>query len=94
VQLHSRAHAADDDKAKEQKKVRDVANKTLQTLYKAQPKAKTAIEQAAGYAVFSNKGVKILLAGSGKGEGLGVNNKTQKETFLKMIELQAGSEWA
>jgi lipid-binding SYLF domain-containing protein len=84
------AHAGDDDKVKEQKKVRGVANKTLQKLYKAQPKAKTAIEQAAGYAVFSNKGVKILLAGSGKGQGLAVNNKTQKETFMKMIELQAG----
>lgn len=84
------AHAADDDKVKEQKKVRDVAHKTLHKLYKAQPQAKTAIEQAAGYAVFSNTGIKILLAGSGKGKGLAVNNKTKKETFMKMIELQAG----
>src|SRR3954452_6608926 len=82
--------AADDDKAKEQKQVRDVANKTLQQLYKAQPKAKTAIAHAAGYAVFSNMGVKILLAGSGKGKGIAVNNKTKKEIFMKMIELQAG----
>jgi lipid-binding SYLF domain-containing protein len=84
------AQAAGDNKVKEQKKVRDVANKTLHKLYEAQPKAKTAINQAAGYAVFSNRGVKILLAGSGKGKGLAVNNKTQKETFMKMIELQAG----
>jgi lipid-binding SYLF domain-containing protein len=62
----------------------------LHKLYEAQPKAKTAIDQAAGYAVFSNRGVKILLAGSGKGKGLAVNNKTRKETFMKMIELQAG----
>jgi lipid-binding SYLF domain-containing protein len=75
---------------KEQKQVRDVAHKTLHKLYKAQPQAKTAIEQAAGYAVFSNTGIKILLAGSGKGKGLAVNNKTKKETFMKMIELQAG----
>jgi hypothetical protein len=33
------AHAAD-DKIKEQKKIRDVANKTLHRLYKAQPAAK------------------------------------------------------
>jgi lipid-binding SYLF domain-containing protein len=83
-------HAVDDNKVKEQKKVRDVANKTLQRLYKAQPTAKAAVEHAAGYAVFSNTGVKILLAGSGKGKGLAVNNQTKKETFMKMIELQAG----
>ena len=84
------AHGADDKKAKEQQKVRDVANKTLQQLYKAQPQAKAGVENAAGYAVFSNTGVKILLAGSGKGKGIAVNNKTRKETFMKMLELQAG----
>jgi lipid-binding SYLF domain-containing protein len=39
---------------------------------------------------FNNMGVKILFAGSGKGKGLAVNNKTKKETFMKMLELQAG----
>jgi lipid-binding SYLF domain-containing protein len=84
------AHAADDKKVKEQKQVRGVAEKTLQQLYKAQPKAKVAIENAAGYAVFNNMGVKIFLAGSGKGKGIAVDNKTKKEAFMKMIELQAG----
>jgi lipid-binding SYLF domain-containing protein len=35
-------------------------------------------------------GVKILFAGSGTGKGIAVNNKTKKDTFMKMIELQAG----
>lgn len=83
------AHAAD-DKGKEQKKVRDVANKILHRLYKAQPAARVAVEHGAGYAVFSNTGIKILVAGSGKGKGLAVNNQTKKETFMKMLELQAG----
>jgi len=83
------AHAAD-DKEKKQKKVRDVASKTLHRLYKAQPAAKAAVEHGAGYAVFSNTGIKILVAGSGKGKGLAVNNQTKKETFMKMLELQAG----
>jgi lipid-binding SYLF domain-containing protein len=84
------AHAADDKKAKEQKEVRKVAQKTLQQLYKAEPAATAAVERAAGYAVFNNMGVKILFAGSGKGKGIAVDNKTKKETFMKMIELQAG----
>lgn len=81
---------ASDDKAKEQKEVQSVANKTLQQLYKDQPAAKAAVQHAAGYAVFNNMGVKILLAGSGKGKGLAVNNKTKKATYMKMIEVQAG----
>jgi lipid-binding SYLF domain-containing protein len=84
------AHAAEDKKAKEQKDVRKVAHKILQQLYKAQPPAKAAVENAAGYAVFNNMGVKILFAGSGKGKGIAVDNKTKKETFMKMLELQAG----
>jgi len=85
------AHPEDKDKIiKQQKQVRDNAHKTLQQLYKAEPTAKAAVKHAAGYAVFNNMGVKILLAGSGTGKGIAVNNKTKKETFMKMIELQAG----
>ena len=87
------AHSDDDkakEKAKEQSEVRKTAQETLQRLYKAQPSAQAAVEHAAGYAVFNNFGVKILLAGSGKGEGIAVDNQTKKEIFMKMVELQAG----
>ncbi len=82
--------AQDTKKEKQQKDVRDNAHKTLQQLYKAEPHAKEAVKHAAGYAVFSNTGVKIFVAGSGTGKGIAVNDKTKKETFMKMIELQAG----
>jgi len=84
------AHAADDKKAEEQKEIRKMAQNTLQRLYKAEPKAKGAVQRAAGYAVFSNTGLKILMLGSGKGEGIAVNNKSKTETFMKVLELQAG----
>ncbi len=75
---------------KKQKDIRDMAQSTLQRLYKAEPKAKSVVAGAAGYAVFSNMGVKILVAGSGNGKGIAVNSKTKQETFMKMIEVQAG----
>ena len=86
------AFAADDEKEKEEDRteIRQMVQDTLTRLYKAQPAAKTAVEKGYGYAVFSNTGVKILLGGSGKGKGLAVNNKTKQETFMKMLELQAG----
>jgi len=75
---------------KERQEIRKTAKDILARLYKAQPNAKAAVEKAAGYAVFSNFGMKILVAGSGTGKGLAVDNKTKKETFMKMVELQAG----
>ena len=87
------AHADDDkaqEKAKEQGEIRANTQKILERLYKAQPAAKAAVANGAGYAVFSNTGVKILFAGSGKGAGEAINNQTKKEIFMKMVELQAG----
>lgn len=75
---------------KKRQAVRKMSKDTLARLYKAQPNAKSLVEGAAGYAVFSNTGVKILISGSGKGQGVAVNRKTGKETFMKMFELQAG----
>jgi lipid-binding SYLF domain-containing protein len=82
------SHAA--TKAEKQEDVRETTQKTLERLYKAQPQAKDAIARAAGYAVFSNFGMKILIAGGGSGSGIAVNNKTKQETFMKMVEVQAG----
>ena len=75
---------------KERQEIRTTAKDILARLYKAQPSAKAAVEKAAGHAVFSNFGMKILVAGSGTGKGVAVDNKTKKETFMKMVELQAG----
>jgi len=75
---------------KERQEIRKTAKDILARLYKAQPSAKAAIEKAAGHAVFSNFGMKIFVAGSGTGKGVAVDNKTKKETFMKMVELQAG----
>jgi lipid-binding SYLF domain-containing protein len=47
------------------------------------------VENAAGHAVFSNFGMKILVAGGGTGRGLAVNRAGQ-EIFMRMAEVQAG----
>jgi lipid-binding SYLF domain-containing protein len=77
-------------KAQKQAEIRKTVNETLNRLYKMQPSSKGAIEKAAGYAVFSNFGMKIFVAGSGSGKGIAVQNATKKETFMKMLEVQAG----
>ena len=77
-------------KDEERADVRKAAQEALAAVYKVQPSARKAVESAAGYAAFSNFGMKILLAGSGTGKGVAVNNKTRATTYMKMAELQAG----
>ena len=77
-------------KEQQRQDIRKMSNDTLSRLYKVQPNSRSAIKDDAGYAVFSNFGTKIFLAGGGSGQGIVVNNATKKETFMKMIEIQAG----
>jgi len=78
-----------DNRAKEQAEVKKAGQDALNALYKAQPSARKAVESAAGYAAFSNFGMKILIAGGGSGRGIAVG-PGGAETFMKMAEIQAG----
>jgi lipid-binding SYLF domain-containing protein len=82
------AFAATKDESRAE--VRKAGQDALAALYKVQPSARKAVEGAAGYAAFSNFGMKILLAGGGSGSGIAVNNKTKATTYMKMVEVQAG----
>jgi lipid-binding SYLF domain-containing protein len=84
------ALAKEASKQEKQAEVRKTAQETLNRLYKLQPGARAAVQNAAGYAVFSNFGMKIFFAGGGTGSGLAVNNQAKTETFMKMVEVQAG----
>ena len=77
-------------KAEKQAALRTKADQTLARLYKARPSAQAAIKRAAGYAVFNSSGVKILIAGGGKGQGIAVDNSSKKVVYMKMREIQAG----
>ena len=77
-------------KEEQQAEVRKAAESALAAVYKAAPGARQAVAKSAGYAAFSNFGMKILLAGSGTGKGVAYNNKTKAMTYMKMAEVQAG----
>jgi len=67
-----------------------MSQQTLERLYKAQPAARSVVQKAAGYAVFSAMGTKILLVGGGMGSGVAVDNRSGKPVYMKMAEAQAG----
>ncbi len=53
-------------------------------------KRKSLVEKSAGYATFSNFGMKIFIAGGGTGSGLVINKSSSKPIFMNMAEVQAG----
>jgi lipid-binding SYLF domain-containing protein len=73
-----------------QDSVRTMTEETLTQLYQKEPAAEDAVADAAGYAVFSDFGVKIMIMGGAGGSGMAVNNATKQETFMKMAEFQPG----
>jgi lipid-binding SYLF domain-containing protein len=70
--------------------VRTMTAQSLAQLYQKEPAAKGAVANAAGYAVFSDFGFKVLFMGGAGGKGMAVNNATKQETFMKMAEFQPG----
>ncbi len=70
--------------------LRAMAEQTLDQLYQKEPAAKDAVDNAAGYAVFSDFGFKVLFMGGAHGKGMAVNNTTKQEIFMKMLEFQPG----
>ncbi len=80
---------AANDKAKKQAEVRKAAQTALAKFYKANPNLKGQAAKAAGYAVFTTFGMSFIIGGEG-GRGLVHNNKTKKDTFMKMGQASAG----
>jgi len=74
----------------EREAVRTLTAQTLDQLYQKEPAAKGAVANAAGYAVFSDFGFKVMVMGGAGGKGMAVNNATKQETFMKMAEFQPG----
>lgn len=70
--------------------VREMSQDALATLYEVAPGARWAIERAAGYAVFSTFGIKLFFAGGTTGRGVVVNQRTGRQTFMRMVQVQGG----
>ena len=75
---------AGDDNEEKRGKTRKMAAETLQDLYKLEPTSRASIQKSAGYAVFDNMGVNVLLVSTARGSGIAVNSGTKQETFMKM----------
>ncbi len=65
-------------------------SETLARLYEIHPYAKGQIEEAAGYAVFSNVGVNLLLLSTASGWGIVHERASGQDTYMKMYSAGIG----
>lgn len=58
---------------------------TLERLYKVHPAARSDVQKAAGYAVFSNVGINLILLSAAGGSGVAHDNRSGKDVYMKMV---------
>jgi len=79
------------DKAeKKRQEIQSMRHEVLTELFETRPQAKAEIDDAEGYAVFSNVGVQIFLIGGGGGRGVVHDNKSDIDTYMKMGTVGVG----
>lgn len=68
----------------------DMKQEVLAELYSSKPGVRTQVASAPGYAVFSNANVNLILASFSGGNGVVKDNRTGKNTYMKMGEAGIG----
>jgi lipid-binding SYLF domain-containing protein len=64
----------------------NMAQQALRDLNRINPSARREIDQAAGYAVFSNVSVSVVFLGGGSGYGVVEDQRDNKRIYMKMAE--------
>lgn len=79
-----------DSDAEKKATIRKQRDEMLAELYATKPELKKTIGKGAGYATFKQVNVNLLLLATGNGYGVVVDNKSHKETFMRMGSLGGG----
>jgi len=76
-------------KAEQQAEIRAKTAAALEKFYATEPRIKTEVAAAPGYAVFTTYGLSFMFGGAG-GKGLVHDSATKKETFMSLAQASAG----
>ena len=79
-----------DTEAEKKATVRKQSDEMLAQLFATKPELKKVLQKAAGYATFKQTSVNLFLLASANGYGMAVDNKTKKETFMRVMSLGGG----
>ena len=64
--------------------IQEMRGEVLAQLYANNPEAQDLIAQSEGYAVFNTGGVNLIFLSAGSGKGVVHDNKSGKETYMRM----------
>ena len=84
------ATPAGNSASEQQASVRRMRSETLAELYAKKPIVKESIAKSAGYAVFSNININLLLLSSGNGYGVARDAASGKDVYMRMQMLGVG----
>lgn len=79
-----------DNPEEKRAKVREERDEMLEQLFEAKPELRQELAEAPGYGAFSNRNMNLFLVASGNGYGIVVDNRSGKETFMRMASIGAG----
>ena len=79
-----------DNFAEQRMAVQEMREDTLNKLYTVEPTASQRIQEAAGYAVFSNVGINVILFSASNGYGIVEDMRTGEKTYMKMASAGIG----
>lgn len=70
--------------------IRDMRQDVLTELFALRPDVRSQVQEAAGYAVFTNANVNVIFASFGGGIGVVRDNATRADTYMRMGEVGVG----
>jgi lipid-binding SYLF domain-containing protein len=76
--------------AEKREAVQTMRHKVLSDLYRVKPAARSLVNTAPGYAVFSNANINIIFASFGGGHGVVHDNNSGRDVYMKMGEVGIG----
>ena len=88
--LNGCAGAKGKTKADKISAIHEMRSTDLAALYKLAPSARGHVGGGYGYAIFDNIGIKVIFVSTGQGYGVAHNNKTGKNTYMKMFSAGVG----
>ena len=68
----------------------EMASTVLARLLREEPEARAVLQDACGYAVFSNVGLGVFLVSGGGGYGVTVDRRDERRTYMRMAEAGIG----
>ena len=79
-----------DSVGKQRTDTTEMREDVLERLYEEKPSVEATLGAAAGYAVFSNTGVNLLLVSTANGSGIAHDNESGEDVYMKMFSAGGG----